>query len=481
MPSTRPSSGTALMTRRAAGERGAPPPRAAPRRAGARTGPRAGRPGAFLGAPRRAPATAGRPPTPTRAAAPTRRPTRRRAARGTRARGARPGVRAWLCVPTVPLIMVPPPAPRAPRPLHAAAPAAQKKTLPDQWARIHSQWRYARGLLCYVGPPTHTLRHILWPVAAVMAVCVGIKLADGKVTWQLDQYNNYAVLFRYSSFVLSLLLAYRANRTCAAPRLGGGGVGGVAPRLGGGLAAAAAGRAWGARLAGASDCSGRRAMRRGGALPVVMRGAGIRFEPAPSANKPAPQVRPLVGGALRVWRHRRQHRQRRAPGGDVVRRRRARAPGPCGRGLPRVLDSGARLQRPGRSLAPAAGGGGAPCRALQRRSAALWLNPAPARPPARPFCPPPPPPTTVPEVGHVRGLRHRAAHQQHAKGGAAPGGAPMQGTPLQRPLVVEPACTRRQLPATPSGAPRGPPHTPPRAAATTAPSPAKKTRSPTRA
>lgn len=29
----------------------------------------------------------------------------------------------------------------------------------------------------------------------------------------MDRYNNYAVLFRYSSFVLSLLLAFRANRT----------------------------------------------------------------------------------------------------------------------------------------------------------------------------------------------------------------------------------------------------------------------------
>jgi len=66
----------------------------------------------------------------------------------------------------------------------------------------------------YLGPPIHTLSHIFWPVMSVMLVCVGIKLADGKVTWQLDQYNNYALLYRYSSFVLSLLLAFRLNRTC---------------------------------------------------------------------------------------------------------------------------------------------------------------------------------------------------------------------------------------------------------------------------
>lgn len=30
---------------------------------------------------------------------------------------------------------------------------------------------------------------------------------------QLDQYNNYSRMYRYSSFVLSLLLAFRLNRT----------------------------------------------------------------------------------------------------------------------------------------------------------------------------------------------------------------------------------------------------------------------------
>ncbi|KAI8462924.1 MAG: Bestrophin, RFP-TM, chloride channel-domain-containing protein [Monoraphidium minutum] len=109
-------------------------------------------------------------------------------------------------------------------------PDDSKKTLPEQWAFLHSRWRFATALVPYLGPPTHTLSHVLFPVLAVMAVCVGIKLAEGKVTWELDQYNNYALLFRYSSFVLSLLLAFRLNRTydrwwaarCAFGGIGGG-------------------------------------------------------------------------------------------------------------------------------------------------------------------------------------------------------------------------------------------------------------------
>lgn len=92
-------------------------------------------------------------------------------------------------------------------------PDDQKKTLPDQWALLQSRWRFLSALLPYLGPPSHSFWHIGLPVSAVMAMCVGIKYAEGHVAWQLDQYNNYAMLFRLSSFVLSLLLAFRANRT----------------------------------------------------------------------------------------------------------------------------------------------------------------------------------------------------------------------------------------------------------------------------
>lgn len=44
-------------------------------------------------------------------------------------------------------------------------------------------------------------------------MCVAIEFADGKTRWHLDEMNNFATIFRYSSFVLSLLLAFRANRT----------------------------------------------------------------------------------------------------------------------------------------------------------------------------------------------------------------------------------------------------------------------------
>lgn len=92
-------------------------------------------------------------------------------------------------------------------------PDDSRKTLPEQWVFHHSRWRYLSALVPYLGPPTHTLRHVLVPVLSVVGVCIGIKFAEGKTSWNLDALNNYAVLFRYSSFVLSLLLAFRLNRT----------------------------------------------------------------------------------------------------------------------------------------------------------------------------------------------------------------------------------------------------------------------------
>jgi hypothetical protein len=90
----------------------------------------------------------------------------------------------------------------------------QKKTLPEQWRTIHSRWRFVTALVPYLGPPIHTLNHIFFPVASVVLLCVAIKFADGKIGWELDILNNFSLLFRYSSFVLSLLLAFRLNRTC---------------------------------------------------------------------------------------------------------------------------------------------------------------------------------------------------------------------------------------------------------------------------
>lgn len=78
---------------------------------------------------------------------------------------------------------------------------------------MRSRWRYVTALFPYLGPPLFSLRRTWIPVASVMLMCVGIEMANGRIAWQLDQQNNFATLFRYSSFVLSLLLAFRANRT----------------------------------------------------------------------------------------------------------------------------------------------------------------------------------------------------------------------------------------------------------------------------
>lgn len=115
---------------------------------------------------------------------------------------------------------LPPPRRAAPRP-HPPFPhphppptqSKQKKTLAPQWRRLQSPWRFATALFPYLGPPLHTLQRIWAPLAAVLLVCVAIEFADGKTRWHLDEMNNFATIFRYSSFVLSLLLAFRANRT----------------------------------------------------------------------------------------------------------------------------------------------------------------------------------------------------------------------------------------------------------------------------
>lgn len=43
----------------------------------------------------------------------------------------------------------------------------------------------------------------------MVALCVTIKMVEGRIAWHLDQYNYSLTLYRSSQFMLSLLLAFR--------------------------------------------------------------------------------------------------------------------------------------------------------------------------------------------------------------------------------------------------------------------------------
>lgn len=94
-------------------------------------------------------------------------------------------------------------------PAHWGRPDDKKKTLPEQWHLHKTNWRYLNALVPYLGPPTNTLAHIWFPLLSVMMMSVMIKLVDGHIAWSLDKQNFALTLYRSSSFVLSLLLAFR--------------------------------------------------------------------------------------------------------------------------------------------------------------------------------------------------------------------------------------------------------------------------------
>lgn len=85
----------------------------------------------------------------------------------------------------------------------------QRKTLPGQWHLHQSSWRYLNALVPYLGPPINTLARIWAPLMSVLGLCLLIELLDGKLAWKLDEQNFALTLYRSSSFVLSLLLAFR--------------------------------------------------------------------------------------------------------------------------------------------------------------------------------------------------------------------------------------------------------------------------------
>eukprot|EP00775_Hariotina_reticulata_P013776 gene13776-13897_t len=93
------------------------------------------------------------------------------------------------------------------------------KTRPQEWCALQSEWRFLHATLFYLGPPSHILWHIKYPLLLNMAIAVLIT-AD-----QVRQYYKQASIlpeladhivfnsFRLTTFVMALLMAFRVNRT----------------------------------------------------------------------------------------------------------------------------------------------------------------------------------------------------------------------------------------------------------------------------
>lgn len=61
-----------------------------------------------------------------------------------------------------------------------------------------------------------------WPflTAAVLGMCVAIKLVEGRIAWHLDINNNALELYKASQFMLALLMAFRVVRDVAVSSAG---------------------------------------------------------------------------------------------------------------------------------------------------------------------------------------------------------------------------------------------------------------------
>ncbi len=128
---------------------------------------------------------------------------------------------------------------------HTYRPDNQSKTRGPEWRQLKSETRFAQALLCYLGPPSHILFNIKWPFLGIMLVAVAVNLWEYAGQIPAGRHGNrccfilhlaskplvplaavyyhgfplvdeHGVLqnsFRLTSFAMSLLLAFRLNRT----------------------------------------------------------------------------------------------------------------------------------------------------------------------------------------------------------------------------------------------------------------------------
>ncbi|GAX76520.1 hypothetical protein CEUSTIGMA_g3966.t1 [Chlamydomonas eustigma] len=88
------------------------------------------------------------------------------------------------------------------------------KTRTSEWKQLKSEWRFFQAVFCYVGPPSHILWNIKWPYLFIMITAIAVESYDVFDQFPLvDENGVLATGFKLVSFAMSLLLAFRVNRT----------------------------------------------------------------------------------------------------------------------------------------------------------------------------------------------------------------------------------------------------------------------------
>jgi predicted membrane chloride channel (bestrophin family) len=93
----------------------------------------------------------------------------------------------------------------------------KSKTYPQQWIMLKSEMRWLQSLFHYLGPPSHILYNIRYPIAIILlldiAVVVWRGISPGTFPSALEDREQTVKLgFQLSSFSISVLLGYKVQK-----------------------------------------------------------------------------------------------------------------------------------------------------------------------------------------------------------------------------------------------------------------------------
>ena len=89
---------------------------------------------------------------------------------------------------------------------------AKHHTREPQWKQLQSEWRYLPALMVCLGPPNFVLWSVKLPVLGILLISGGLLAANRYGLAISDTHNSLKTAFHLSTFVMSLLLAFRVNR-----------------------------------------------------------------------------------------------------------------------------------------------------------------------------------------------------------------------------------------------------------------------------
>ena len=90
------------------------------------------------------------------------------------------------------------------------------KTSTEDWQQLQSEWRWVHTLIPYLGPPSFILWRIKLPLLFNLSIAICITLDAYYSTFggiiHKDLSADVLLLWRMTSFILALLLAFRVNK-----------------------------------------------------------------------------------------------------------------------------------------------------------------------------------------------------------------------------------------------------------------------------